>query len=117
MPFVALFFIFLVAGAGAATRTEGATGVGVLSGIVPFLAYVIWVFMLSGKGMMPGRRLLGMRVTKEDGTSAGSFTMLIREWIGKAISDLILSLGFLWFLFDRDRHGWHDKLMSTYVVE
>lgn len=43
--------------------------------------------------------------------------MLIREWIGKAISGLLLSLGFLWILFDRDKQGWHDKLMSTYVVE
>jgi uncharacterized RDD family membrane protein YckC len=86
-------------------------------GIVLFVAYVIWAFMLFAKGMTPGKKLLGMRVIKEDGTSAGFFTMLIREWIGKAISGLILSLGFLWILFDRDKQGWHDKLMSTYVVE
>ena len=58
-----------------------------------------------------------MRVVKEDGTNANFFTMLVREWIGKWISGLILSLGFLWILLDRDNQGWHDKLMSTYVVE
>ncbi|MCL6558264.1 MAG: RDD family protein, partial [Firmicutes bacterium] len=46
----------------------------------------------------------------------GFLTMLIREWIGKWISGLILGLGFLWILFDRDNQGWHDKLMSTYVI-
>lgn len=58
-----------------------------------------------------------MRVIKEDGTGAGFFRMLIRESIGKAISGLIFSLGYLWILFDRDKQGWHDKLVSTYVVE
>ena len=43
--------------------------------------------------------------------------MLIRELIGKAISGMILLLGFLWILFDQDNQGWHDKLVSTYVVE
>jgi uncharacterized RDD family membrane protein YckC len=112
-----LFLIFGVVGDGAATGTEGGTGVGVLLGNVLFLGYIVWAFMLFAKGMTPGKKLLGMRVIKEDGTSAGFFTMLIREWIGKAISGLILSLGFLWILFDRDKQGWHDKLMSTYVVE
>ena len=42
--------------------------------------------------------------------------MLIREWIEKVISGLILSLGFLWILFARDNQGWHDKLLGTYVV-
>jgi len=50
--------------------------------------------------------------------NAGFFIMLIREWIGKAIiSGMIFSLGFLWILFDRDNQGWHDKLVSTYVVD
>ena len=57
-----------------------------------------------------------MRVIKEDGTPAGFMTMLLREWIGKWISGLILLLGFLWILFDKDNQGWHDKLMSTYVT-
>jgi len=116
VPIVALFLIFVV-GAGAATGTEGGSGVGVFLGIVLFLGYIVWALMLFAKGMTPGKKLLGMRVIKEDGTSAGFFTMLIREWIGKTISGLIFSLGFLWILFDHDKQGWHDKLMSTYVVQ
>ena len=61
--------------------------------------------------------MLGMRVIKEDGSSAGFGTMLIREWIGKLISAMIFSLGFIWILIDKDKQGWHDKLMSTYVVQ
>lgn len=118
VPAVALFSILGVAGAGAAAAGgEGGMGVGILLSIVLFVGYIVWAFTLFAKGMTPGKKLLGMRVVKEDGTSAGFFTMFIREWIGKAISGLIFSLGFLWILFDRDKQGWHDKLMSTYVVE
>ena len=57
-----------------------------------------------------------MRVIKEDGAPAGFMTMLVREWIGKWISRLILSLGFLRLLLDKDNPGWHDKLMNTSVI-
>jgi len=43
--------------------------------------------------------------------------MLVREWVGKLISGMVLSLGYLWILLDRDRQRWHDKLVSTYVIE
>lgn len=117
VPLVALFSILVVAGAGAATGTEEGASVGVVLGILLSVGYIIWAFVLFAGGTTPGKKLLGMRVIKEDGRNAGFFTMLIREWIGKWISALILSLGFLWILFDRDNQGWHDKLMSTYVVQ
>ncbi len=86
-------------------------------GVVLVLAYIIWAFILFARGSTPGKKLLGIRVIKVDGDSAGFFTMLIRELIGKAISGMLMSLGFLWILIDRDKQCWHDKLMSTYVVE
>ena len=110
-----LLVVQIIAGiAGSAAGTE--EGAGCLIALLE-LAYFIWAFILFARGTTPGKKLLSMRVIKEDGTSAGFFTMLIREWIGKAISGTIFFLGFLWILFDRDSQGWHDKLMSTYVVE
>lgn len=117
VPSVALLLVFAVAGAGAATGTDGGTGGGVLLGLVLFLGYIGWAFVLFSRGRTPGKMLLGMRVIREDGSGAGFLTMFIREWIGKLISGLILSLGFIWILFDQDKQGWHDKLMSTYVVQ
>ena len=49
--------------------------------------------------------------------AAGFGSMLLRQWIGKRISSLVLGLGFIWILLDPDRQGWHDKLMTTYVVQ
>ena len=115
-PVVALFLMFAVAGIGSATETEAGAGIGTLIGQLLFLAYIISALVLFARGTTPGKKLLGMRVIKEDGTPAGFMTMLLREWIGKWISGLILLLGFLWILFDKDNQGWHDKLMSTYVT-
>jgi uncharacterized RDD family membrane protein YckC len=116
VPLVAILVMFGIAGAGVSTGTDEGAGLGVIAGGLLFVAYIVWAFILFAKGTTPGKLILGMRVIKEDGRRAGFFTMLIREWIGKAISGMILSLGFLWILFDRDNQGWHDKLMSTYVI-
>jgi len=117
VPIFAFFLIIFVAGVGGATETKGGSAAGGFLGFALLVAYIVWAFVLFAKGTTPGKRLLGMWVVKEDGSHAGFLTMLIRELIGKAISGLIFSLGFLWILFDRDNQGWHDKLVSTYVVK
>jgi uncharacterized RDD family membrane protein YckC len=81
------------------------------------LTYLVLVVVLMSQGTTLGKKILGMRVVKEDGKTAGLGIMLIREIIGKAISWTVLCAGFLWIMFDRDRQGWHDKLVSTFVVE
>ena len=101
-----------------ASHSSGAgAGVGVLMGVGMILTYIVWALMLFGRGRTPGKHMMGLRVVRESGQPAGFATMFFREWLGKMLSSLILSLGFLWILFDRDKQGWHDTLMSTYVVE
>ncbi len=81
------------------------------------LAFCIWSLVLFMRGTTPGKKVLGMRVVREDGSNANFFTMLLREWIGKWISGLCMSVGFVWILIDGDNQGWHDKLAGTYVVQ
>lgn len=116
-PVLAWFLVFSAVGVGMATGSDAALGVSGLLSLALFFGYVVWSLLLFSRGETPGKHLLGIRVIREDGQSAGFLTMLVREWVGKWISGLIFSLGFLWILLDRDKQGWHDKLMSTYVVE
>lgn len=116
VPLVAFLVISGIWVLGAyATQEQGSVG-GVL-GLGLFVAYVVWALRLFAKGMTPGKKLLGIRVVREDGRPAGFGTMLVREWVGKAISGFLLGLGYVWILIDRDNQGWHDKLLGTYVVE
>lgn len=48
-------------------------------------------------------------VNKDTGVHLSGGSMFLRETVGKWISGLILSLGFIWILIDKDKQGWHDK--------
>ncbi len=107
---IPIFAIVMIASTAAALGSGGFF-------MLLLLGYIVWALMLFSKGTTPGKNLLGMRVIDERGQRASFGKMFVREWIGKFISGFILGLGYIWILLDRDRQGWHDKLVSTYVVE
>jgi len=49
------------------------------------------------------------------GGSIGYGRAFIR-WIGRLISSLILYLGYLWMLWDKENQTWHDKMANDVVV-
>ena len=119
IPIVTLGVLVLVGVFGAATGPDAAAGAAASSVQVLqvlFLAYLVTALVLFSRGTTPGKKLLGLRVINEDGTPARFMTMLLREWVGKLLSGMVVGVGFLWILFDKDNQGWHDKLMSTYVT-
>jgi hypothetical protein len=62
-----------------------------------------------------GKMTVGIKVVGADGQPPTGGRALLR-YVGYALSGLVLSLGFLWVIFDRKRQGWHDKIAGTYVV-
>src|SRR5690606_17727183 len=88
--------------------------------IVMFLgaAYIVVGAYFWSKGTSPGKQTLGMYVyDKRTGYRLGFWSMAVREVIGKWISGLIFSLGFLWILLDDEEQGRHAKLVSAVVLE
>jgi uncharacterized RDD family membrane protein YckC len=104
----ALVFWSIVIGAAASHSTT--------MFVVLILGYGVWAFVLFARGMTPGKWTLGTQVVKRDGRPADFLTMFVREAFGKPISGLVFMLGWIWILIDKDRQGWHDKLVGTYVV-
>jgi uncharacterized RDD family membrane protein YckC len=76
------------------------------------IVYNVGFWLLSGQ--TPGKRVLGVRVMRADGTRLRLGNALRRQ-IGYWIS-AIFFLGFLWILFDNKRQGFHDKLADTIVT-
>ena len=76
------------------------------------ISYNIGFWMMSGQ--TPGKRVLGVRVMRSDGTRV-RLGNAIRRQIGYWISG-IFYLGFLWILFDNKRQGFHDKIAGTIVT-
>lgn len=88
--------------------------------IASLVAAVVWEFIyfayqwsLSGKTI--GMAVLGIRVVRTDGSPIGPRQAVIRT-ITLPISFLLLGLGFLGILTNRNRHALHDRLAGTAVV-
>jgi uncharacterized RDD family membrane protein YckC len=84
-----------------------------IGGVVVAVAYsvVSW----SWFGRTPGKALLGLAVTTEEGGRPGVLRSLAR-FLGYLLSTIPLGAGFLWILVDDHRRGWHDHLAGTRVV-
>ncbi len=80
---------------------------------VLLLLYFFLFHALAGR--TPGKRLMGLLVIDVYGDRPGLGRTLLRTG-GYLISALLLSLGFLWIGFDREKRALHDWLAGTYVV-
>ena len=75
--------------------------------------YFAYQWALSGKTI--GMAVLGIRVVTTDGSPIGARQAVIRT-LTLPLSFLLLGLGFLGILTNRDRHALHDRLAGTAVV-
>ena len=101
------------------------------------IGWVIWYLFVAGGGQSPAKRLLGIRVIHDDGTTAGLGWMVIRDWavriiafgavewvllavLGEEVGGSIFALAWvvaaLWCVWDADRQCVWDKIMRTRVV-
>jgi len=123
---VAYFLMAMLIVAGAATQSDAGQSVAGLGILMVWLvvipaALLIMLFnevYLAGKnnGQTIGKKLMGIRIVKEDGTQFGYMDAFLRNVIGYWISSLVCSLGFFWGLFDSRNQTWHDKIFHTLVV-
>lgn len=79
-----------------------------------FLAYNI--FFTWKYGATLGKKWLKVKVISVSGQPLTLGQVIIRETIGKFLSGLVINLGYLWAIWDKNRQTWHDKLGKTYVV-
>ena len=99
-------------------NSEGSEMIGGILALIFVIVLPIYQLYLFSKGQTIGKKLLKMRVVKKDNQDhLGFFGMLIRDTIGKWISGLVLSLGYIWILIDDENQAWHDKFMNTLVVD
>ena len=90
-------------------------GVGNLASIVFSLAYFTY-FEGGPTGQTIGKRALGIRVIDfKAGGPIGYGRGLLRT-IGRYLSALVILLGYLWMLWDKEKQTWHDKIAGTVVV-
>jgi uncharacterized RDD family membrane protein YckC len=90
--------------------------IGLVAAFWPLLFFLYHWLFIGLKGQTPGKMVVGIKVVKAEGSMPGLGDAALREVLGKIISRLVIYLGFLWIIWDRQKQGWHDKIASTHVV-
>jgi uncharacterized RDD family membrane protein YckC len=80
------------------------------------LMFLNFVFLYVQGGQSFGKRLIGIRVMRVNGSPVDYQTAILRHILGYPLSFLGLGLGMLWPIWDSKRQGWHDKLANTVVI-
>jgi len=84
-------------------------GQGGLGSFKPLAVFVLMNLLLVGTlGSTVGHRLLGIRVVRLGGASAGPFLAAIRT--------VLLAVVIPAVIWDRDTRGFHDKIAGTVAV-
>lgn len=96
-----------------ASSTDGLAPVQYLGS---FVAIAYSVYFLSTSGATLGKKWMKIRVVKTNGQNLTVGDALLREVVGKFVSGLVLGLGYLWAIWDKNKQTWHDKIAGTYVV-
>ena len=81
------------------------TSIAAISGVVD-LAVLVWALAFS-----PGKRALGLRILRPDGSRVGFGRRICRS-----LAFPFLSIGFLMIAIRRDKRGLHDLICGTIVV-
>ncbi len=83
------------------------------------------LFMAAWRGATPGKRLVGIRVVRENGTDVSLGTAFLREPLAKGLLINVIAgsfvfaslLSYLWPLWDRECRAGHDFIARTRVVK
>lgn len=96
----------------------GAAVLGGMAAVSFFLSFFLYAHLLSFYGFTPGKRIMKLRVISID--NGGNLTFwkaFVREIPGKAISGILLLVGYLMAAFRADKRALHDLMAKSQVVK
>lgn len=105
-------FFFLNVSLRTGSRAE--TVIVMSLGILVFFAYPIILLQWNQRTL--GMRLFALRLVGEKGDDARFWAVAARV-LAAIISALVIYIGYLWALFDKDNRTWHDIIARTCVIK
>jgi len=91
--------------------TSGGSALGLVVSIVYFTAMIG-----SARGQTLGQMALGIRVIDFNTGGPIGYGRAFLRWLVSIISGIVLLLGYLWMLWDKEKQCWHDKAANDVVV-
>jgi uncharacterized RDD family membrane protein YckC len=125
-----IVFFIVIALLGDTDTSDGGfeiTGGGVETVIAIMLILAVYTTMIATKGATPGKLMLGLRITMEDGvtTPPGGSKAIIRNipgligiipLIGQLVSLGFVIMSLIWVSGDSERRSAYDRIAGTRVV-
>jgi len=98
--------------------TAAYSGMGLIATLINYALNIgYFVYMESSAYQATvGKQVMGLKVVATDGTRITAGNSLGR-WFSKLVSGIILGIGYLMVLWDKDKQALHDKMAHTYVVK
>ncbi|MFL5959230.1 MAG: RDD family protein [Gaiellaceae bacterium] len=84
-------------------------------GIVISLAYFT-AMIGSERGQTLGQMALGIRVIDFNTGGPIGYGRAFLRWLVSLLSGIVILLGYLWMLWDKEKQCWHDKAANDVVV-
>ena len=91
------------------------TTTGSSLGLVVSAAYFT-AFVGAERGQTLGQMTLGIRVLGLDNGASIGYGRALLRWVISIVSAVVLLLGYLWMLWDKEKQCWHDKAANDVVV-
>jgi uncharacterized RDD family membrane protein YckC len=95
----------------AAVSPGASTGIGLLLSLAYYTAMIG-----SARGQTVGQMALGIRVIDFNNGGPIGYGRAFIRWLVSIVSAIVLLLGFLWMLWDKEKQCWHDKAANDVVV-
>ena len=83
--------------------------------MVVSIGYPVWFW--AKRGATPGKKMLGLRIVREDGEEPIGFGTAFLRLVGYMVSGMILYIGFLMIAFNPEKKGLHDTIAKTRVLK
>ncbi|MEH3054578.1 MAG: RDD family protein [Patulibacter minatonensis] len=113
---------------GVAAASEGAAVLVAIVLVLPTLAALVLLipwYMSRNQGSSPGKKALGIRVVREDGTDVDLGFAVMREFLIKGLAVSVvggltfyigLIANYLWPVWDAENRAVHDMMAKSRVV-
>jgi uncharacterized RDD family membrane protein YckC len=91
---------------------------GVGLAVVGFIIVaIVYVRALGNTGQTWGRKIIGVKVVREDNGAVLGVGMALGRTILEQILGQLCLLNYLWMLWDPEKQTWHDKIVHSVVIK
>ena len=86
-------------------------------GLVSLLGLFYILYFWAVKGGTPGKKILGLRIVREDGMEPMGWGTAFMRFLGYIVDGFTLYIGFIMIAFTDRKRGLHDMIAGTTVVK